>query len=167
LDNINIPQVRESPTFEKRRVVSPALPQIQEQNILYIEDNTLNQLVMTALISDLNLGQLHIAATGAEALALTPTLRPKLLLVDIHLPDCTGVELLSRIRAIDGCESIPAIAVSADAMPEHIDAALAGGFDHYLTKPVNIDSLSKAAARHLEIVTSPGTVASDNSSSEA
>jgi signal transduction histidine kinase/CheY-like chemotaxis protein len=117
--------------------------------VLYIEDNQLNQLVMRAMFDELECGALHIAETGTDGLQMAQTLAPNLLLIDIHLPDCTGIELLARIRACPALKLIPAIAVSADATPEHITAALATGFDDYLVKPVSLQTLNDALDRQL------------------
>jgi signal transduction histidine kinase/CheY-like chemotaxis protein len=117
--------------------------------VLYIEDNQLNQLVMRAMFDELECGALHIAETGTDGLQMAQTLGPNLLLIDIHLPDCTGIELLARIRTCPALKLIPAIAVSADATPEHITAALATGFDDYLVKPVSLQTLNDALNRQL------------------
>ena len=56
-----------------------------------------------------------------------------------HLPDIDGIELLSRLREIDGFQSTPAIMVSAAVLQQDIDRALAKGFMGYWTKPLDID----------------------------
>ena len=59
----------------------------------------------------------------------------------MQLPDITGLELLLHLRADPDTAAIPVVAVSADATSKQIDAALAAGALHYLTKPVNVAEL--------------------------
>jgi len=120
-------------------------------NVLYVEDNTLNQLIMQAMFSQLGLANLHISSTGEEGFQQAVALRPDLLLLDIHLPDCSGNELLTRLRAEPSLTAISAIAVSADAVPQNINAAIEHGFDDYLTKPISIDALRLVLERRLPV----------------
>ena len=123
-------------------------------NVLYVEDNALNQLVMQAMFSELGVANLHICSTGEEGFQRAITQRPDLLLLDIHLPDCNGNELLARIRAEPSLANMAAIAVSADAVPQHIHAAIEHGFDEYLTKPISIDALRSMLEKRLTVVQS-------------
>lgn len=67
--------------------------------------------------------------------------KPDLILLDVHLPDASGQELLKLIKANPDTVDIPVIMISADAMPEQIDAALSAGAACYLTKPVQLSEL--------------------------
>ena len=62
-------------------------------------------------------------------------------LVDINLPDGSGLDLCRRVRANPTLKQMPLIALSADALPEHIARALQTGFNHYLVKPLQIQRL--------------------------
>lgn len=62
-------------------------------------------------------------------------------LVDINLPDGSGLDLCRRVRANPSLKQMPLIALSADALPEHIARALQTGFNHYLVKPLQIQRL--------------------------
>ena len=62
-------------------------------------------------------------------------------LVDINLPDGSGLDLCRRVRANPTLKQLPLIALSADALPEHIARALQTGFNHYLVKPLQIQRL--------------------------
>ncbi len=118
-------------------------------DVLYVEDNQLNQLVMRSLFEELGMAKLHLAGDGAEGLASAKAIKPAVLLLDIHLPDFDGIELLERIRAIPGLALTPAIAVSADAMPLRIEAAMGAGFVDYLVKPVSLETLRHALEQQL------------------
>ena len=86
-----------------------------------------------------------VATTAEQALAqvhnraLGP--RPDLMLLDLHLPDASGLEVLQLLKANPDTAGIPVIMVSADAMPEQIQSALAAGAYSYQTKPVHLPAL--------------------------
>jgi response regulator of citrate/malate metabolism len=73
------------------------------------------------------------AATGAQALAEIERLRPDLVLLDVYLPDMTGLEILRRLRA--GGSGVDVIVISAARDVDSIRSALHGGVLHYLVKP--------------------------------
>ena len=106
-------------------------------DVIYVEDNEVNVELMRQILASRCGVALRVATTGAEALAMVGSHPPGLMLVDMHLGDMTGMELAARLRASDATASIPLVAVSADALPDQIDHALNGGFDDYVTKPVN------------------------------
>ncbi len=107
--------------------------------VLYVEDNPVNVLLMEAIIGLRPGVALVVAQTGSAAVEALAEHRPDLLLLDMHLPDTSGVLLLARLRALDGMRNVPAVAVSAAARGDDIAAALEQGFDGYWTKPLNID----------------------------
>lgn len=118
---------------------SPA-PSTTERHVLYVEDQPLNVMLMEELFRSEPNWRLHVATDGAGALQALQTLRPDLLLIDMHLPDTDGHRLLQAIKAqFDGGKTpAPCIALSADAMPDQIDRARASGFDDYWTKPIDV-----------------------------
>jgi CheY-like chemotaxis protein len=59
----------------------------------------------------------------------------------VHLPDASGLDLLKLLKANPDTVDIPVIMISADAMPEQVDAALTAGANCYLTKPVQLTEL--------------------------
>jgi hypothetical protein len=65
------------------------------------------------------------------------SLKPELVLLDMQLPDIDGLEVLKRLRAHPETAAIPVIALSANAMPEDINRALAAGCSDYWTKPLD------------------------------
>lgn len=111
-----------------------------ERHVLYVEDQPLNVMLMEELFRSEPQWHLHIATDGARALQTLQTLRPDLLLIDMHLPDTDGHQLLQAIKAqsVDGKPPAPCIALSADALPEQIARAQASGFDDYWTKPIDV-----------------------------
>jgi len=67
--------------------------------------------------------------------------RPDLILLDMHLPDIDGVELLRHLKADSGTADIPVVVVSADALASQVEAALQAGAHQYVTKPVSVSQL--------------------------
>lgn len=142
--------------------VPPAQSAAQEpatpaRRLLYVEDNPLNVLLMEALLAQRPHWELRVATTQAEALAVAPTFRPHLLLLDMNLPDGSGTELLSLLREGHAAlRGVPAIAVSADAFTEDTRAALAAGFDSYWTKPLDMSQVLAELDRRLHHVPAAG-----------
>jgi signal transduction histidine kinase len=124
-----------------RTEAAGALPGIPAIPILYVEDNRVNALLMEAVFEAPCRFELIVAETGAEALEAVALCRPAAFLLDMHLPDTDGIALLQRLRSIPCLAAIPAVAVSADAMPADIERALASGFAAYWTKPIDIARL--------------------------
>jgi response regulator of citrate/malate metabolism len=80
------------------------------------------------------------AHTGADALALVRSLRPDLVLLDIYLPDLSGIEVLRRLRE-PSAPHVDVIAVTAAKDVETLRNAIHGGVVHYLVKPFFFDAL--------------------------
>lgn len=115
------------------------------RHVLYVEDNQANSAVVRSALASRPWIQLTVSPTIEEALAVVHnrlTQRPPdLILLDVHLPDASGLELLHLLKANPETRDTPVIMISADAMPEQIDAALAAGAACYLTKPVQVAAL--------------------------
>jgi len=105
--------------------------------LLYIEDNAVNVLLVQEIVAQRPGIELSSAADGEQGVQLALELRPELILVDMQLPDFDGFEVLRRLRAAPGGNSLRCIALSANALPEDIARALAAGFDGYWTKPID------------------------------
>ncbi|HEY0000754.1 MAG TPA: response regulator [Actinoplanes sp.] len=84
---------------------------------------------------------LGIAPRAGVALELARELRPDLILLDLHLPDMPGEELLPLLRAEPGSRDVPVVALSADATAHHMNRLRAAGVAAYLTKPVAVGDL--------------------------
>ncbi|MFG6414133.1 ATP-binding protein [Roseateles sp. DC23W] len=107
--------------------------------LLYAEDDPVNALLMEAVLAGLPGVTLRVATSGDAACELARADPPDLLLLDMHLPDIDGRQLLQRLRADPRLAAVPAVAVSADAMPDEISRTLAAGFAAYWTKPLDIE----------------------------
>jgi two-component system CitB family response regulator len=89
------------------------------------------------------------AYTGAEGLAMVAALRPELVLLDIHLPDMSGIEVLRAVRNLPG-EPVDVIAITAARELDTVRAAMAGGVLHYLVKPFNARVLMERLNAYVE-----------------
>jgi len=87
-------------------------------------------------------------------LELAREYRPDLILLDLHLPDLPGDELLYRLRAVPELSDTKVVVVSADATPGRIRRMLDLGVEGYLTKPVDVEALLRLV--DLEIAASFG-----------
>lgn len=109
--------------------------------LLYVEDNRINALLFEEALKLQQGFELRVAEDGAQALALVQQWQPDVLVLDSHLPDTNGAELLQRLRALPALAEAPAFMCSADAQPEDMDAARAAGFAGYWTKPISIQAV--------------------------
>jgi len=114
----------------------PAPGPMPGRQILYIEDNPVNALIISQLLERRRDLVLTVAEDGTRGVALAAELGPDLILLDMQLPDFDGIEVMRRLRADPATARIPCIALSANAMPEDIDAALRAGAADYWTKPL-------------------------------
>lgn len=117
------------------------------KRIAVIEDNPDNRLLVRAILEDRY--ELVEFETGKKALAAIPADPPDLVLLDISLPEMDGGEVLERIRAIEGLEGLPVIALTAHAMLGDRERFLAAGFDEYVSKPILDPELLIAAIADL------------------
>jgi signal transduction histidine kinase/ActR/RegA family two-component response regulator len=111
---------------------------VAQGRVLYVEDNDVNVLVMQAMLARCPGVQLTVAVDAASAVAAALAQAPDLLLIDMNLPDASGLELLARLRALPGLAAVPAVVVSASAEPQAQEAARRAGFDGYWTKPLDL-----------------------------
>ena len=109
--------------------------------ILIVEDDPVGKVVMQKMLeSDFSC---VVAERADEAIALVQRERFDGLVLDIHLGDDSidGCMLLSKIRQINGCEQLPAVATTAYAMTGDKERFLQSGFDGYISKPVRVQEL--------------------------
>jgi two-component system, cell cycle response regulator DivK len=108
-----------------------------KKTILIVEDNDLNLKLFRDL---LGANGYHTVETkeGYEAINLAKTLRPDLILMDIQLPEISGLEVTKRIKADKDIAHIPIIAVTAFAMRNDEEKILHAGCQAYVSKPISI-----------------------------
>ncbi|WP_374315731.1 response regulator [Aquabacterium sp.] len=109
--------------------------------IVHIEDNPLNRSLVEALFATYPHVRLQSAETASDGLAAIEAMQPDVALVDINLPDGSGLDLCRKLRSMPAFKKLPLIALSGDALPDHIARALQAGFNQYLVKPLQINRL--------------------------
>ena len=112
-----------------------------------VEDNEKNMKLLRDVLQARGYRTLE-ATTGGRAVELATEHGPDLVLMDVQLPDIDGVEALGRLRTDARTDSIPVLAVTAQAMQGDRERFLAAGFDGYVSKPVNILELVGTVKRH-------------------
>ncbi|MET0396215.1 MAG: PAS domain S-box protein, partial [Longimicrobiaceae bacterium] len=134
---------------EARRAAPAEAAPHAPATLLYVEDNLANlSLVETILLSRPGWRTVP-ALQGRLGVELAREHRPDLVLLDLHLPDIPGEEVLRRLRADERTAGIPVVVISADATHAMVDRLRAAGADAYLTKPLDIDEFLAAVERFL------------------
>jgi CheY-like chemotaxis protein len=107
--------------------------------ILYIEDNLPNLTLIETILLDRPEIRLLSALQGQMGLYLAWEHQPDLVLLDIHLPDIAGDEVLRRLRGDPRSADIPVVVISADATGGTIERLTRAGAASYLTKPLDLE----------------------------
>jgi CheY-like chemotaxis protein len=109
--------------------------------ILYIEDNLYNvQLVERLLLQRPDI-QLLTSVQGSPGIDIAQLRHPDLILLDVHLPDINGFDVLHRLRTDPVTTTIPVVVLSADATPGQVRKFREAGANEYLTKPLDLKLL--------------------------
>ncbi len=110
------------------------------KKVLVVDDNPVSRELIREVLESAHQRILE-AGDGEEALEKVLQEEPDLVLLDIQLPVLDGYEVLRRIRGNPRYARLPVIALTAFAMREDCERALAVGFDDYVTKPIDTASL--------------------------
>lgn len=108
-----------------------------KKRILIVEDNDLNLKLFRDLLTAHGYDTLE-TKDGLEAIMLTRNEKPDLVLMDIQLPEISGLDVTRRLKADDTIATIPIIAVTAFAMKDDEEKILAAGCEAYISKPISI-----------------------------
>ncbi len=108
------------------------------RRILYIEDNFSNVTLVDQMLADRTALEMMSAMQGRVGLELARQHTPDLILLDLHLPDLPGWQVLAQLKADHLTREIPVVVLSADATAPQISRLLSAGAHAYLTKPIDI-----------------------------
>lgn len=112
--------------------------------ILLVEDDLANRAVIEDIFEFDGIGaELECVESGEKAMLVIPKLQPILILMDIRLPGISGLEVTRTLKAEPSTRHIPIWAITAYAMGEDKDKAIAAGCDHYITKPLDTTTLKE------------------------
>lgn len=120
----------------------------RRQKVLIVEDNELNMKLFNDLLMAHGYDTLQ-TKDGAEVLALARRHRPDLILMDIQLPEISGLEVTRWIKQDEELKLIPVIAVTAFAMKGDREKMRDGGCEDYIAKPISIVSFLQTVERFL------------------
>lgn len=128
---------------------APAAPELAaappgSHLVLHVEDNPANVRVVELALAHRPGVRLMSALRGGLGADLAAQHRPDLVLLDLHLPDLGGEEVLRRLRDDPNTRATPVVVLSADATPQQVTRLLAAGASDYLTKPLDIRDLLRA-----------------------
>ena len=118
------------------------------KTVLIGEDNELNMKLFHDLLDAHGYRTLQ-SRTGMEALRLAREQRPDLILMDIQLPEVSGLEVTKWLKDDEELADIPVIAVTAFAMKGDEERIRRGGCEAYISKPISIATFLDAVRRHL------------------
>ena len=111
------------------------------RTVVYIEDNLSNLRLIERLLEDVPDVRLIPAMQGTLGVNLARQHLPDLILLDLHLPDMNGREVLEHLKRDPATASIPVVVLSADASPSEIERLRLAGAASYLTKPLDVHAL--------------------------
>lgn len=120
------------------------------QNILIVEDNELNMKLFNDLLEAHGYSILQ-SRNGMEAFELARTHKPDLVLMDIQLPEVSGLEVIKWLKEDDELRKIPVIAVTAFAMKGDEDRIREAGCEAYLSKPISVANFLDVVTQHLPV----------------
>jgi len=110
----------------------------KRRTILYIEDNLSNLTLVEQILEERPEIELITVMQGQVGLDLARRHVPDLILLDLHLPDLPGWEVLSQLKAGEATSDIPVIVISADATTRQVKRLMKAGATGYLTKPLDV-----------------------------
>jgi two-component system sensor histidine kinase/response regulator len=118
---------------------------LSELSVLYVDDNRVNRQTMQAILAPVGV-QFTDVDSGQACLDLLVHRHFDIILLDIHMPDMDGFEVLRRLRRMPNGQTCPVYAATADVMPEAVARYEQSGFSGVIAKPVMIDQLIAAIA---------------------
>jgi len=107
-------------------------------DVLHIEDDPLNFASVRLLLGSQRKLKVLRAISGENGIALAQTLAPKLILLDLDLPDIHGSEVIQRLQKEPATARIPVVVISGDTTPSQIEHLLGLGARNYVTKPFQV-----------------------------
>ena len=151
---VESPRERLAGTARASSIVPFGITGAHPKTLLYIEDNASNLTLVEHLLSDQQPIKLLSAMQGLVGIELAVRHRPDAILLDLHLPDMSGSDVLARLKADARTCSIPVVMLSADATKSQVDRLIAAGACDYLTKPLDIDRFLKVVQQQMQARTS-------------
>ena len=118
------------------------------KKVLVVEDNELNLKLFQDLLEAHGYDTVK-TQDGSLAYDLIKQEKPDLIIMDIQLPQISGLDIIAQVKADSDLKDIPVIAVTAFAMRGDEEKIMDSGCEGYLAKPIAIDSFVKTVSKHL------------------
>ena len=122
---------------------------LPQKLVLIVEDNDLNMKLFRDLLEAHSYRTVH-TRDGMDVLPMARREKPDLILMDIQLPEVSGIEITKWLKSDVELKHIPVIAVTAFAMKGDEEKIRAGGCEDYLSKPIVIDKFIATIKKHLD-----------------
>ena len=119
------------------------------KTVLIVEDNELNMKLFNDLLEGHGYATLQ-SRNGVEAVELARKNKPDLILMDIQLPEVSGLQVTQWIKADEELRAIPVIAVTAFAMKGDEEKIRQGGCEAYLSKPISVAKFLETVKNYLK-----------------
>jgi CheY-like chemotaxis protein/two-component sensor histidine kinase len=143
---VRLPLVPQSARTESADAGRAGVPVMAQRRILVVDDNA-DAAGSLALLLKFSGHEVHVAHEGEAALRLAERLRPDAVLLDVGMPGMDGYEVARRLRRRPGMEELIIIAVTGYGAEADKRRAQAAGFDHHLTKPIEVASVESLITR--------------------
>ncbi|MGA2927412.1 MAG: response regulator [Solirubrobacteraceae bacterium] len=143
------PAKQRQPSPSDRELAEPGGPGASRQLILYIEDNLSNLTLVERILERHADAELMPAMQDTIGFELARQHRPDLIMLDLHLPDMPGAEVLKRLKTKPSTRDIPVIVLTADASGRQAERVKQFGAAGYLTKPLDVAKLLEILADKL------------------
>jgi two-component system cell cycle response regulator DivK len=127
----------------------PSAAAMKQKTVLIVEDNELNMKLFHDLLEAQGY-RIVQTKDGMEALGLARQHHPDLILMDIQLPEVSGLEVTKWIKDDDDLKKIPVVAVTAFAMKGDEEKIREGGCEAYISKPISVTHFLDTVKRFLE-----------------
>jgi len=121
------------------------------KTVMIVEDNELNMKLFNDLIESRGYATIQ-TRNGFDALELARAHHPDLILMDIQLPEVSGLEVTKWLKEDESTADIPVIAVTAFAMKGDEERILQGGCEGYISKPISVPHFLETIAEYIGVV---------------
>jgi len=118
------------------------------KTILIVEDNELNMKLFNDLLQAHGYATLQ-TSDGRDVMAMAREHKPDLILMDIQLPEISGLEITKMLKEDDDLKAIPVVAVTAFAMKGDEEKIREGGCEGYIAKPISVANFLQTVAKFL------------------
>ncbi|MBL8537266.1 MAG: response regulator [Hyphomonadaceae bacterium] len=118
------------------------------KTVLIVEDSELNMRLFNDLLEAFGYRTVK-TRDGRQALPLAREHKPDLIIMDIQLPEISGLDITDRLKKDEALKKIPVIAVTAFAMRGDEQKILAAGCDGYLSKPISVTTFLETVRKHI------------------